>query len=1778
MRDEFQLTVENANSILDIIHYHNEHHNITNAITLLENGIDIAEQIDYKTLIGDAKSIAATLQENAKPGDRALLLYPHNLDFIRGFLGCLYAGIIAIPVPPPSPNKTFHRIASVVENAQPSLILTTSSVLDIKEKLIAIVPDLSDIPWISAKDIKTTSNNFSPINIKQDDIAFLQYTSGSTSDPKGVMVSHGNILNNLKNIKKSFAITKDDVILTWLPFYHDMGLIGTTLEPLYAGAPLVLMPPHSFIQKPLRWLNAISKFKATITGGPNFGYDLCVQKISDIEENSLDLSSLKLAFNGAEPVRKETLQAFASKYKSFGFDVNAFYPCFGMAETTLLVSGPQRGAGANALDIDKTVLEKDHKVALTTDDTIETRNFVSCGSIIAEHSVVIVDYEKDTICSNDEIGEIWVKGPGVTQGYWNNSVSTEHSFHGKIKGNSKDNFLRTGDLGFIHENELYITGRIKDLIILRGHNYYPQDIELAAVDSHKAIAVNGASCFVVEVDGVEQLVLVCELIRQYKKYSFDEIFKSIRKAVFEEFNLDIHTIELISPVSLPKTTSGKVQRQKTREQFLADALRTIDSHSKGGNLEEVIEHSEDHHLHSIVELRTVTSEEKQKQMIAEDITEVIIHLVHIPKEEFNINEPLGSYGFDSIDTIKIKQLAEDNFNAQIDMDFLLSGINTQNLIDEITFQFLEGERILERSLPIVIAATYTVEPVAESIEYLLRKADLEPQITFAHYNQVFQELLNPGSLIHQNSDGVNVVLMALEDWLRFEEVEKLSNEEIISIFQKNKDTLIQGIESVIQKGNKILISLMPVSPKYKDLSDTYSIIIKHQTSIKEKLKNTPGVTLLDPEIRNISNTLKEVFDPISDTIGHIPYKPEFYALLGNEIARTVSGLYREPYKVIVLDCDNTLWKGVCGEVGAEQVLINGGYKTLQQFMQKQLTEGKLLCLCSKNSAEDVEAVFEKNSNMVLRKEDITLSKVNWNKKSDNLKEIANELNLDLNSFIFIDDNPVECAEVRSHCPEALVIELPQNDDHFESYFENHWAFDSNTITEEDKNRAKMYQQNIERNSAMEKAGNFECFLKDLEIDISIEPLDENGISRFSQLTQRTNQFNATTIRRSESEIASLQKDSTYQCFTVDVSDRFGSYGIVGALILKNNEQCEVDTFLLSCRVLGRQVEQTMMKRVASFAKEKGYEEILLKFNKSAKNIPIATFYNALLNKDYDCEHNFTETIPTSEIDKRIENAQNVQYQVLEKNSQKKSAGKALVSATQRHFFHFCATELHNISALVKFMKEVKRKRPDIGQFITPRNPLQKSLAQMWCEILGLESVGIDDSFFDLGGDSLKAAEMVAQLSRKYGSGLSISIMESPTIVGIEQAIIAIQNNGNVSVVEALSSLAEEAEYELDFDKNHIEIEDKIEKVFITGTTGYLGAHLIKDIFEMSNATLYCHVRAKNEDEGFERIRKNLMNYHMWIVGMEDRIIPILGDLSMENLGLSPEMYHMINADCDAIYHNGAWVNFIYPYSMLKSANIDGTIEILKLASTKRVIPVHFISTLGVLMSGQYEKGQVLLENEKLTHSEELPNGYEQTKWVADMIVYNAIQKGFPASIYRVGMLSGQSATGVYHKINEFLPSVLKGSIQLGYLPLIDTKLEMVPIDFISKSIIHCSLKNEMLGNVYHMNHLKPFSIEQIIEWICGYGYKVEGIQWDIWKQKLISQDKEKLYKNALYPYLDFVTSLNESQTLMPEMDLTNFMKGIEDANFECVPTDELLKKYFDYFIKTGYLHAPEGVA
>ena len=713
-----QPSVGDGETIIDIFRQRVTERPNSQAFIFLADGQTEGASLTFAELHLRARSIAALLASLEASDEPVLLVYPAGAGFISSFLGCLFARAIAVPVPPPELAGKVERLAAIAADVRPRIALTTRSVLSEVEAKLSGAPELKSLSWIATDEIGTQQvDEHQAPSVGQNTLAFLQYTSGSTSRPRGVMVTHKNLLHNQRLIQKAFNQTEQSVILSWLPHYHDMGLIGGLLQPLYLGARLVLMSPQAFLRSPLSWLRAISDYKVTTSGGPDFAYDLCAQIATHKDCSKLDLSSWAVAFNGSEPVRAETIDKFTRAFEPFGFRRESFFPCYGLAEATLLVSAG-RVASQPLVGIFQKDALRENRVIETGDSRQLGCSLASSGHIPIENRVLIVNPESLELCSPDHVGEIWVDGPGVAEGYYNDPELTRQTFQAYVAGTGWGPFLRTGDLGFIKDRELFVTGRHKDLIVVRGQNYHPQDIEMTVHRNCPELRKGCGAAFSVDVEGRERLVIVYE-VKARQPRNPNKVTEAIRQSVAEDHQLSVYSIALIRKGSIPRTSSGKIRRSACRDLFLRDKLDALIQWTEPASLQGRNLAFQNPALIDTASLGSVWAAE-------EWLASFLSVKLGLEAGAVDISQPVSRYGLDSLAAVEIIHHLETSLGISISLTTLFESPSISELARHL-FQLVE-ERA--RIAPAAPEATKSIDEFALSrgqrALYFLHQ--LEPRI------------------------------------------------------------------------------------------------------------------------------------------------------------------------------------------------------------------------------------------------------------------------------------------------------------------------------------------------------------------------------------------------------------------------------------------------------------------------------------------------------------------------------------------------------------------------------------------------------------------------------------------------------------------------------------------------------------------------------------------------------------------------------------------------------------------------------------------------------------------------------------------------------------------------------------------------------------------------------------------------------------------------------------------------------------------------------------------
>lgn len=739
----FTMPGNRPGTFVDLLRWRADNQPDKKVFTFLTDGEAEEGIFTFSDLDRQARSIGAALQGMNLQGQRAVMICPPGLDYVALFFGCLYGGVIPVPAYPPDPNnlaRTLPRVLSIIKDAQASIILANRVILAAAKGLAAIAPDLAALRWLDVESLREGPGaSWQETHPEPGSLAYLQYTSGSTLSPRGVMISHDNLLRNALVIGREFKMQPEETSVIWLPPYHNMGLIAGLLSHVAMGAPCMVMSPLAFLQSPYRWLKAISDYRATRSGGPNFAFDLAVQRVTAEQRATLDLSCWTLCFCGSEAVRADTINRFVGAFGSCGFHRSAFIPAYGLAEATLLVSGGLREEPPLVLNVDRAGLESNRLIPVAA-GTPGSQTYVGNGKPFADQDVRIVDPATHAPGGKDAVGEIWVKGPCIAGGYWQRPAETIETFQAQLADGSGP-YMRTGDLGFLYQGELFIAGRVKDMIVIHGKNYYPQDIEATIDLNVKGLPPGSNAAFAVEIEGEERLGIVQEVDPQ-AGLDPDEVIRAIRRAVASEFSLKAELVALIARGSIPRTASNKIQRFACRDDYQSGSLNAIKISTLAEPAGQPAKQPDSASEENIFKKMFLSlPPEMRRQILMDQLGKEIAAELKVPASELHPDEPLTGFGLDSIGSVEIANKVAAILGVDIPIATLLQGATLNQLADLIVSGMGGGQPVSSVPATVPVLETAKVYPLSYGQRAIWFTKSMEPDNVA--YNLVYPFRMNP---------------------------------------------------------------------------------------------------------------------------------------------------------------------------------------------------------------------------------------------------------------------------------------------------------------------------------------------------------------------------------------------------------------------------------------------------------------------------------------------------------------------------------------------------------------------------------------------------------------------------------------------------------------------------------------------------------------------------------------------------------------------------------------------------------------------------------------------------------------------------------------------------------------------------------------------------------------------------------------------------------------------------------------------------------------------------
>lgn len=1018
-----------------------------------------------------------------------------------------------------------------------------------------------------------------------------------------------------------------------------------------------------------------------------------------------------------------------------------------------------------------------------------------------------------------------------------------------------------------------------------------------------------------------------------------------------------------------------------------------------------------------------------------------------------------------------------------------------------------------------IASSFVAEPIIAPLSGLSALVAQPADVSFGGFDQVLQDLITPDGLLQGNGRGANIVLLRLED--RINNTDRsgdgLAPKRLAATLDQAVSDHVAAFRAAMPRMKvPTVLVLCPPTGFWADIPALATLRARAEARLLAELADLSGLSILAWSDIDALYAPARLADAGRERLAHIPYTDETYAAIAAAIVRRRHELTRPPVKVVVVDCDNTLWSGAVGEEGPAGVRFHAGHLALQSRLAAASRAGILVCLCSKNIEDDVAAVFAQRGEMALGTAHIAAMRVNWQPKSENIRALAAELSLGLDSFVFLDDNPVEISEVSRALPEVICLQVPEAEADLAGFARHLWLLDKHGTTEEDRRRTAMYQETAQRQTLRRTTGDYAAFIASLDLKVTPATITPATLARLAQLTQRTNQFNIDPKPLTEAEVRARLDDPDVVVEALDVADRFGAYGLVGLIIAhKKTAALEVETLLMSCRVLGRGVEHHMIAALGRAALAAGLSTVRLPVRSTARNIPVRRFLEhvpaqrterpegALLELDAQAAADFRFTAEVGEAD----------LAAYERETGGEGSPTPVTPATDRAAgLQEIATHLTVASAILRRFGDDKRASEVDTDSTAAR------LLMLVGQIAERRDLTLDMAILDIGLDSLSLVSCLALIQERFGVVLGVEhFLRSPTLADLANVI----DHGGM-----LQESAEDPDLPLierDLLLPHAIVpviaapprREVPQDIFLTGATGFLGGFLLREIIERSHARVHCLVRGKSDGEAATRLAAALSNGPHAGLAKEvgSRLIAISGDVSLPDFGLSAERFSRLQQDVDLVLHNAAAVNFIAPYEELRRTNVEGTRTALRLAAHGRPKSLHFISTVAVAGADSFLGVERVRPDELPETAGDVMLGYGRTKWVAERNLGTARARGLPVTIYRPGNISGDSKTG-YWPAGDALTRLIQGFARVGAMPDIPIAIDFTPVDYAAAAIVGLLLKKESENHNFHIVHPDPVTSERFAGWARSRGLIDERL-----------------------PMPDFLTRLNEAVRADPKMPI-----------------------------------------
>ena len=1708
-------------------------------------------RLTFEGLDQRARSIGAVLAASSKKGDRALMLYAPGLDFIEAFMGAMYAGLVPVPVVPPLSIGGMHKVELVVKDCSPVFCLCDELVhgfLSTSEEIKTRYPEFSSLKtWVTPK-LKESASFWDPVPVGEDDLAFLQYTSGSTGNPKGVMVSHGNLLANEEAMKNAFNMSEDSVQVGWLPQYHDFGLIAGNLQVIYSGHYCAMFSPMDFVMNPSLWLQAVTAVGADTSGGPNFAYELCAKKVPESLLSELDLSSWRFAYNGAEPVRERTLRRFADRFGVCGFQFKSFSPCYGLAENTLYTSAvrPERERALyllnkDALEAGKVVPEK---------DAAKSVDLIGIGDFEGVNEVVIADPESREDLSDHRVGEIWVKGGSTAQGYWGKKELNEEIF-GAHLADGRGPYLRTGDLGFIDKGLLVMTGRLKDLLIVHGRNIYPQDLEFETEQLSNCIRPGRSVAFQVDEASASGVVLLCEFKGEQEEA--DRLSKEIFDLLRTHLGEDPEAVALLPSRSVPLTSSGKVRRRDSRKRFLSGVYEPISM------------------VRTQVSIKTEAPEGRSENEEAM-LREIVIRHTPLTEETLDSRRPLGEQGVTSMEVAAISGEVEKRFGQPITPMTLFAHPTIEKLAlflvagDENPERAEVGD-LLDDQSPIAIIGVGCRLPGGDSPETffgnVLQGKDLItdfPKERAGLFEGVNDEVCERGGFI-EDVEGFDAEFFGISpsEAGRMDPQQRLFLEVAWHAFE-NGGYPPQGLS-----GQRIGVFTGISTSDYVELAirggeapSAYGI--------------TGGAATMT------ANRLSYLLDI------HGPSE-----VIDTACSSSLVALHRAVRALRSGECEMAIAGGV------NLLLARSGFAFLTRTGVLSPTG---LCRTFDEGAdgyvrgEGAAAVLLKPLEAAIADGDPIQSVILGSASGHG--------------------GQTGSLTAPGEASQASIIKRAQKDAGVTpesiSYIEAHGT---GTVLGDpiEINGLKRVFKGVDSASRC-GLSSVKSNIGHLEAAAGIAGVVKTSMALHRRVLpptlhlRRTNQM----MDLSETPFYLVKRAATWRRRRGDDGEmvplRAGvsSFGFGGsyahavleeyhAPVRRKKVKGAVPIFLSAA------TDKALLAQV-----ERLRDHLALEMREGA-GVPLEDMAYTLMERRHALPHRLAFTAESSQelmerltaigqedarlswlhqgVVTREEDPRPFEVFSAEEMAALWVAGSPLdTKAFWRDLFPRCVAlpgtpferQRHWFDTAIKD-EESRASAPSLttgADFAQRITVWFKEEVAFYCG-LTVEEVDEETGFHDYGFDSVALMDMLDRLGEATGKEISSDALAQCENIRTLVAFLSTETSPEKPDYDADTRLAEEVVSEAGMRVTE-ETKDEPVHLFMTGATGFLGVWTLSTLLKMSMAKVTCLVRAQSPEEGAARIVETAKAYGAPLASGHPRLDVVCGDLSLERFGLEEENYQRLAREVDTLFHCGAIVDWMKPYGALKAVNVGGTHEMIRLAFTEKKKRMHHVSSLAVL---PLNPEVTRYSEEAIENPERLTNGYAQTKWAAEKLCREAMEMGLPVTIYRFDYVAGAKGVGAM-KETDFIVRLIKGCIDLGAIPEEETNFDILAADHLAETLVTLALDPKNRNLTCHLLNRKPFSTSDFGHTIRKHGYPLERLPFERWVAIL-----EEERRNALFPLTPFIKRFTADQIEIYaswQLDNTNTLTSLSRCAPELISSppsaEEVVDGVMAWFLAQGKLAPP----